>query len=348
MKRIICCLLSALLVFGLVSTSFAAPSLGNAELTAEPVYGKVGDIVTVNVYLTANLRNEYTLDSMQGSLIYDSEYLTYGDYQLKDADNGLDSVSNSASGMWLFNGNEKGVVKFAFASSAGIEQDGFLIQLRFRIEKEGTSNIILNGFEYHDYSVSKADGQGYYLEPFILTGVSTEGYTPDIDADVNMEFESIAKETAAPQQNGGGAVVEPQQTTSSVSTERPTLEIHSFENTSPDIATRAPSETQIDFGIPSEPNPMVTRVPDVQIPDESELTDADVSQSEQPGDEPNIGISVDAIPETDSGSADDTDHRTETKGTIGVIGILLLVLGGGAVILIGIVVVVLVLRRRQK
>lgn len=353
MKKIICGILSALLVFGFVSAAFAAPTLGKAELTAEPVYGKVGDIVLVNVYLTANLRNEYTLDSMQGTLIYDPEYLTFGDYQLKDAENRLDSVSNSASGMWVLNGNEKGIVKFAFASSVGIEQDGFLIQLRFRIEKEGTSNILLNGFEYHDFSLSYQDGESYYLEPFILTGISTEGYTPDVDADVNLEFESMAKETAAPQQNEGGPVVEPQQTASSAQTENPTKDVHSFQDASQDVATKAPSDVQIDALIPNEPDSTVTQVPSVQIPDESELPDADGTQTEQSnedptGEEPNIEISTEVVPDTNGQPADDADDQTEATGSIGVIGILLLVLGGIAIVLIGIVIVFLIVRRHRK
>lgn len=200
MKKFVSILvLIALLTALLPVTAFAAEEKGTAVLEAEPVTAAVGDVFVVNVYLYPHLSANYALDSLQGVLTYDANLLTFGSVVLKDDANSLNSTLNSSASYWSVNTNIAGEIRFAYADPYGTDKEGFMMQLQFRLDKEGATSFIINGFQYSGYKSSDNTTVRYYLDPVQVGGAGSAGNTiPSMGSSVTYKPMEAAQQTAAP------------------------------------------------------------------------------------------------------------------------------------------------------
>lgn len=345
MKKIISLCLVVLILFALVPQSFAASEKGEAVLYSEVISGNVGDVILVNIFLERNCEGDAAIDSMQGTLIYDTEYLTYGNYKLTDEVNDLSSVSNEASGMWQVNEKEKGSVLFAFASAFGINQDGFLVQFLFRIEKEGGTRLVLNNFEYSTWSRSSGNTASYYLEPFYVCGVVTEGYEVDLSETPDEEFESLSKQTVTPKPNQDKATPVPSKSVDIEIDGTPLPEELIQYSPKPSEApgtaiapaSNAPSNTEA-------PTDSATAEPATQAPSAPAVPD----EADKAEDEPAIEVDVEEIPPTDTPDEGDAKSQPEDGRKLGVAAWILIGLGVLAVVLLTVAISLLAIRKRNK
>lgn len=342
MKKIVSACIAFLLLFVFAPKGFASGEIGTAVLSSETVLGSVGDIVAVNIYLERNCEGDFAIDSMQGSFIYDPEYLTFGSFKHTDESNGLDSVSNESGGLWQLREGDKGIILMSFASAYGIKEDGFLIQLLFRIEKEGGTRIAINSFEYGTWSRSTGETKGYWIEPFYVAGVVTEGFDVDLTEKPDLTFTSLSKEARTPAPN--------QQTQTPVPSKDTELEMQNSSipeellNYTPNPATDAPfvpTETSgpIDPNVPdtTEPPTLTTEMPnsDPNTTGESDLPEIEVDIIE-------TDPAVDQKPQVEGqGSMD-------TPSGLTPIAWILIGLGSVAVLLLSVAAVFIIIRKRRK
>lgn len=209
-------LILALAVLLLPATGVAATE-GEMLLTSEPVEGAVGDIVKVEFYCYPNLPEGELLDSLEFSLSYDPEMLTFGSFNMRDEEKNLASMMYGKSAqppMW--NLKEPGLIVLAWAELFGTDQQGFLFQLEFRIEKEGASDFLFNSVRYHTINgESYASVASYYINPVHIGGVKTAGEEIPEEPETAETYAPLepAMETPAPQptdtpkpSNGGQTV----------------------------------------------------------------------------------------------------------------------------------------------
>ena len=71
----------------LLPAATGAATEGEMLLTSDPVEGAVGDIVKVDFYCYPNLTENELLDSLEFSLAYDPEMLTFGSFNMRDEEN---------------------------------------------------------------------------------------------------------------------------------------------------------------------------------------------------------------------------------------------------------------------
>lgn len=192
MKRVFAITLAAfLLLFMLPLRTTGAEERGELMITSETVSGAVRDVVKVNFYLYPNLPAERRLDSISGMLLYDSELLTFGSFNLTDEENNLDSLMNGKASLVNYNPAEPGVLRFAFVDAYGVEKDGFWFQAEFRIEKEGASAFVFNGFTYSCID-SENRSESFYIDPVSVGGVHTEGEAVPTGAAEQVTFAPLS------------------------------------------------------------------------------------------------------------------------------------------------------------
>ena len=205
MKRTLAWILVLALALLLLPAISAASEEGEMLLASEPVQGAVGDIVAVDFYCYPNLPEGILLDSLEGTLLYDAEFLTLGSINLRDEEQNLSSLMNSKGPIWMPNTTQPGELKFAYADTFGTDAQGFLFQIEFRIEKEGATAFVFNSIRYH--GLKQEDGAyksagSYFINPVQIGGVHTEGYEipENIDPDATYAPLEPAVETPPAQQ----------------------------------------------------------------------------------------------------------------------------------------------------
>lgn len=187
----------------LLPAATGAATEGEMLLTSDPVEGAVGDIVKVDFYCYPNLTENELLDSLEFSLAYDPEMLTFGSFNMRDEENNLASMMYGKSAqppMW--NLKEPGLIVLAWAELFGTDQQGFMFQLEFRIEKEGASDFLFNSVRYHSIDgASYASIGSYYINPVRIGGVKTEGEEIPEEPTVEATYAPLepSVETPAPQ-----------------------------------------------------------------------------------------------------------------------------------------------------
>lgn len=202
MKRILAVMIAAVLLFAVPIVSGEAA--GNAELgemliESIPVSGAVGDIVKVNFELYPNLPDDRKLDSLSGTMRFDSEFVTLGAINQVDEENNLTSLMKGKASAFQYNidENDKGLMKFAFIDGYGIDAEGFWFQAEFRIEKEGSTSFVFNSITYTgmdaDYKTIT-----YYIEPKPVGGIYTEGESIPTDGTADETFAPLTPAIATP------------------------------------------------------------------------------------------------------------------------------------------------------
>lgn len=188
---------------------------GEMLLTSEPVEGAVGEIVAVDFYCYPNLPEGLLLDSLEGTLLYDAEFLTLGSINLRDEEKNLSSLMNSKGPIWIPNTTEAGKLQFAYADTFGTDEQGFLFQIEFRIEKEGATAFVFNSIRYSGLDTTTNKATSFFINPRQTGGVKTEGQEipGDVAADTtyaplepNVETPA-AKSTPTPLPSNNGQPV---------------------------------------------------------------------------------------------------------------------------------------------
>ncbi len=257
MKRVFAIALAALLLlFMLPLRTTEAEERGELLITSETVSGAVRDVVKVNFYLYPNLPADKRLDSISGILLYDSELLTFGAFNLSDEEHGLDSLMNGKASLVNYNPAEPGVLRFAFIDAYGVEKDGFWFQAEFRIEKEGASAFVFNGFTYSCID-SENTSESFYIDPVSVGGVHTEGESVPTDAADQVTFAPLSPLIEETPGSGGQPVP--------ITSELPVYSGNPQPTDAP-IDTPEPTEQPTDTPEPTE-QPADTPAPTVQLTD---------------------------------------------------------------------------------
>lgn len=203
MKRMLACLIAALMVLALVPSVAFALDKGELEIVTDPetITCEVGEVVKVNFYLYPNLAENLVLNSIQGVLLYDSEMLTYGAINTKDEEQNLKSFMGKST-VPAVNTTEPGEIRFAYIDAYGWKEQGFWIQVEFRIEKEGASAFVFNGIRYSGFDTDAKKSEKYYIDPIQAGAISTNAEEPvPTDAAAEMTYEPLTAEIDDTPQN---------------------------------------------------------------------------------------------------------------------------------------------------
>ncbi len=231
MKRKFAWLIILSLMLSLIPTMTDAIEVKEGEMliTSDPIQSTVGEIVKVDFYCYSNIPEGEFMDSLQFSLTYDSELLTFGSLNLHDDEQNLKSILYGKSAQPpMLNTKEPGAIILAWSEPFGTDEQGFLFQIEFRVEQEGAGTFFFNSVQYstidaNDQSVS------YYIQPLQTGGVFTEGYEVPVDSDPDATFAPLEPvvetpkpqntATPVPSNNGHGV---PQTSTLPVPSDLPT------------------------------------------------------------------------------------------------------------------------------
>ena len=185
MKRLLAFMIAAVLLLLPIASSRAVET-GRLSISSEKVGGYVGELVTVQFYLDPNLPDDKKLGSLSGSIKYDSSFVTFGAIDLSGESADRESWMNGNASKFVYN-NDPGFIRFAFMDAYGVEKGGFWFEATFRIEKEGATAFVFNGIEYTGID-SSYSAVSYYLEPFSVGGIYTEGRSVPTDAAADETF----------------------------------------------------------------------------------------------------------------------------------------------------------------
>lgn len=220
MKRSLAVVIALLLILAIplaITNAAGDAQKGDLLITQEPekVQGAVGEIVKVDFFLYPNLPDGLKLDTFQCTMKYDQEFLTLGAINQVDDEKKLTSFMKSKGPLLQCNiEQEKGLLLLGFLDMYGVEEEGFWFQAEFRIEKEGATDFVFNGFEY-----TGIPGDGDYkavrfvIDPVSVGGVYTEGHEVPTDqpeetyAPLTPAVDTPAPPTDTPKPSGGGQSV---------------------------------------------------------------------------------------------------------------------------------------------
>lgn len=368
MKRKFAWLIILALIVSLIPAATFAADEGEMLLTSEPVQGAVGDVVKVDFYCYPNLSDGEFLDSLEGTLVYDPEFLTLGSINLRDEEQNLNSILNSKSPLWIPSTAEAGKLVFAWADAFGTDETGFLFQIEFRIEKEGAAPFLFNSIRYHGINGSTYQSLGsYFINPVQLGGVYTEGYelTDGTEPDATYEALEPTVETPKPQatatpkpSNSGHSV--PQTTSLPEPTNLPTSHPTGLVTPAPAV-TSMPMSTHSGSPAPATPpagDPTKTDAPSATAqPSEeatTETTDDPNNQTDQNAQTEQTSAPapvVEASPEPDNGKTvqpTPAPQNTNTETEMNQALVIAVIAGIVVVILLAVLAIVLVLMHNKK
>ena len=198
MKRTIACLLIILLLVMLAPSVTEALDVGELEIVTEPetIVGEVDQVISVNFYLYPNLPQNLLLNSIQGVLQYDADMLAFGAIILKDEEHNLISFMESGknSTMPAVNTNTPGEIRFAYIDVYGWKDQGFWLQIEFRIKQTGASALVFNSVRYSGYDPDAVKSTSFYINPIQAGAIMTEGETAPTDAAASMTYEPLVPE----------------------------------------------------------------------------------------------------------------------------------------------------------
>ena len=353
MKRILAVMIAAVLLFAVPILSGAAAGdeeLGEMLIESVSVTGEVGEIVKVNFELYPNLPDGRKLDSLSGSMKFDSEFVTLGAINQVDEENNLTSLMKGKASAFVYNKDkdDDGKIIFAFSDAYGVEAQGFWFQAEFRIEKEGATDFVFNGIRYTGLD-EEYKTVSYYIEPVAVGGIYTEGESVPTDSAAEETFAPVTPAiatpvvvTPTPKPSNGGQVVP-------ITSTLPTV---SAQVSAPDgIVTPPPAVTSM---------PLTTPVPQIE---KTEAPDNVQTQQTDPNAEANVPQGPAGTGEQGSYTIEDTTGETGTQNnqngekqqntqggnettqsnTLLIIGV---IIGIVAVLGLGAVAIVLILKRR--
>ena len=352
MKRILAVMIAAVLLFAVPILSGEAAGdeeLGEMLIESISVTGAVGEIVKVNFELYPNLPDGRKLDSLSGSMKFDSEFVTLGAINQVDEEKNLTSLMKGKASAFVYNEDkdDDGKIIFAFSDAYGVEAQGFWFQAEFRIEKEGATGFVFNGIRYTgldaDYKTVS-----YYIEPVTVGGIYTEGESVPTDGAADETYAPYTPAIATP------VVVTPTPKPSNSGQVVPitsTLPTVSAQVSAPDgIVTPPPAVTSMPLTTPAPYIEKTAAPDDVQTQPAGPNAEANVPQGTAETGEQGSYTIEDATGEngtqgTQNGEKQNTTGGNETQrsNTLLVIGV---IVGIAAVLGLGAVAIVLILKRR--
>lgn len=202
MKRLLAVMIAAVLLLAVPILSGKAAGdaeLGEMLIESVSVTGEVGEIVKVNFELYPNLPDGRKMDSFQGTMKFDSEFVTLGAINQVDEENNLTSLMKGKASLFTYSKdkNDEGTILFGFCDPYGIESQGFWFQAEFRIEKEGSTDFVFNGITYtgmdEEFKTVK-----YYIEPVAVGGIYTEGESVPTDGAADETYAPITPAIETP------------------------------------------------------------------------------------------------------------------------------------------------------
>jgi hypothetical protein len=356
-KTLASLLILALLIALPLSLAYAAEEPGELLITSDPVEGNVGDIVKVNFYLYPNLPEGLKLESITCMIKFDPEILKFGTINQFDDKENKESLMKGKASLFQFNEPNPGELKLAFTDGYGVDAEGFWFQAEFRIEKEGATEFVFNGFTYSGID-SSYKSTSFYLEPASYGGVYTPGQALPSDgastetfAPLSPAVESKEPATATPKTTTPPPTV-PIMSALPTYSARPTSSGGIVTPPAPVTATPVPSgstETAAPATQASEttgtPAAEGTPAPDGTLPAETDLpetsdTPVDSAEPTNVTDETPEPVAPETTPvPAEPGSA---DEKLSPFAIAGIIAGIVAVIGGG------ILLIVLVLKRRNR
>ena len=363
-KTLACLLILALLLSLTLSLTYAEDRLGELLITSDPVEGNVGDIVKVNFYLYPNLPEGLKLESITCVIKFDPEVLKFGTINQFDDKENKESLMKGKASLFQFNEPTPGELKLTFADGFGVDAEGFWFQAEFRIEKEGATDFVFNGFLYSGIDESYKS-TSFYIDPASIGGVYTPGQALPTDgastetfAPLSPAIESKEPATATPKASTPPPTV-PITSTLPTFSALPTSSSGGIVTTPPRVtATPAPSastETAAPAsGMPDEtegpvaeatPSPDGTEpAPDTEQPENTEIP----SDSAEP-------IPVDEgtpepltpTPQNDPSNEQNDPSDGNDDGKLSPFAIAGIIGGIVAVIGLGVLAIVLILKKRN-
>ncbi len=373
MKKTLICLLSLILLLAIpFSATHAAETPGDLLITSEPIEGGVGDIVRVNFYLYPNLPDGLKLNSISCMIKFDPEFLKFGTINQIDEEANLESLMKGKSSLFLHNEPEPGLLKLAFSDGYGIEKEGFWFQAEFRIEKEGATDFVFNGFSYSAISDETGKMESFYIDPVSVGGVYTSGEAVPTDGAANETFAPLSPsiETPAASTPTPKPVTTPGQTVP-VTTTLPTFSalpsatsgpVTKHPQVTPTPAPSRSSETDAPASGTPETTTPVTSAPATEAPASSEPTgsapvDTEAPASSEPTEVPETTEAPEQTPATipisdETPEPTSSEHPSEggdapAEGTMSTFAKIAIIGGIAALIGVGILLIVLILKRRS-
>lgn len=201
MKRVLAAMVALVLLLAIPIIS--AEAAGNSELgemliTSQKQSVAVGDVVKVNFELYPNLPDGRKLDSLSGSMKFDTEFLTLGTINQVDTENNLTSLMKGKASSFQYKFDEAtGAIRFAFIDAYGVDKDGFWFQAEFRVEKEGATDFVFNGITYTGVD-SKYKTASFYINPVSVGGLYTEGQSIPTDGAADETFAPLTPAVNTP------------------------------------------------------------------------------------------------------------------------------------------------------
>ena len=360
MKRILAVMIAAVLLLAapvLPGKAASDAELGEMLIESVSVTGEVGEIVKVNFELYPNLPDGRTLDSLEGSMKYDPEFVTLGAINQVDEENNLTSLMKGKASFFQYNidENNKGTMRFVFIDAYGVENEGFWFQAEFRIEKEGATDFVFNSITYTGLqTVENADGTksyntvSYYIEPFSVGGIYTEGESVPTNGAEEETFAPLTPAVATPvvvtptpkpSNNGQDVPI-----TSTLPTVSAAISTHSGIVTPPPAVTSMPMTTPAPYESRTDaPEDAQTQQPDPNV----EATAA--AESSETGEQGTYSIEDETGEPGTQGNQNGGKqnapggNETTQSNTLLVIGV---IIGIVAVLGLGALAIVLILKRR--
>jgi hypothetical protein len=200
MKRFTAILIALALILTLpmaMSQAAGAAEQGELLIASEKVTGAVGDVVKVDFYLYPNLPDGRKLDTIQGRMKYDTEFLTLGTVNQVDEEQNLTSLMKGKASNFQYNVKD-GEMYFAFFDAYGVEAEGFWFQAEFRIEKEGATDFVFNGIAYTGID-DAYKAASFVIDPVAVGGVYTEGNEVPEDGAAGETFAPIEPVIVTPE-----------------------------------------------------------------------------------------------------------------------------------------------------
>lgn len=356
MKRKLAWLIILALILTFIPAVSNAADEGEMLITSDPIQGTVGEIVKVDFYCYPNVPEGEYLESLQFTFTYDPELLTLGSLNLKDDDNNLKSMLILGKGaQWpMWNVKEPGLLILAWSEPFGTEEQGFLMQLEFRVEKEGTCAFLFNSVQYSTITIegtTYSRGGSYFINPVQTGGIYTEGNVLPEEPDPDTTFVPIApvvetpepKPTDTPRPSNGGHTV-PQTSTlplpTNLQTARPT-----------GIVTLPPAVTPAPISTPSgTQNAPASSAAQTDQPS-GNTTDAPL--------DPNATVEATAVPEPVAEATSEPDNskivqptaspdQTNPEGEPNQALVIAIIAGIVVVILLAVLAIILVLVHNKK
>ena len=362
MKRLLSAMIALVLLLAIPIASVEAAGdaeLGEMLISSEKQSVAVGDVVKVNFELYPNLPDGRKLDSLSGSMKFDTDFLSFGTINQVDEQNNLTSLIKGKASSFQYKFDEKtGTIRFAFIDAYGVDAEGFWFQAEFRVEKEGSTDFVFNGISYTGVD-NQYQTVSFRLDPVSVGGLYTEGESVPTDGAAEETFAPLTPAvntpvpvTPTPKPSNSGQSVPVTSTlptysakpSDSTTVVTPAAAVTSMPVITPGTAsgtakaTESASAVQTDTPAPAVPDATSSSGTDPQ----AEVPDA----TDSPSGIVDIEPTETAAPTTPDKPIQDSadDNPAQQTNMLLVIGV---IIGIVAVIGLGALAIILVLKRRN-